>query len=100
MITGIYSDKNATPSRFSLSQNYPNPFNPSTVIQFNLSSSGFATLKVYDVLGRKVKTLVNNVEQPGDHSVTFNAERLPSGVYFYRLQAAAYSQTRKLLLLK
>jgi hypothetical protein len=88
------------PEHFSLEQNYPNPFNPSTTIRYQLPVNGFVTLKVYDVLGREVKTLVSERENAGIHVVGFNATNLPSGVYFYRLQAGTYHDTKKLLLLK
>ena len=85
---------------FTLKQNYPNPFNPSTTISYNLRTQSFVTLKVYDLLGREVTTLVNNVEEPGFKSVNFNATNLTSGVYYYCLQAGNYSEIKKLVLLK
>jgi hypothetical protein len=85
---------------FALKQNYPNPFNPSTVIRYELSADNFVTLKVYDVLGREVKTLVSEQENAGTHSVTFSADNLPSGVYLYKLISSKYASTRKMLLLK
>lgn len=88
------------PTVFALSQNYPNPFNPSTTIQFSISHSQFVILKVYDNLGREVATLVNEEKLPGNYEVKFDGSNLPSGVYFYRLQAGNFSQTKKLLLLK
>ncbi len=88
------------PTDYSLSQNYPNPFNPTTVIEFRVPSSGFVSLKIYDVLGRNVATLVNERQNAGDHSVTFNASNLPSGVYFYRLTAGDFSKTKKMILAK
>ena len=87
-------------SSFVLEQNYPNPFNPSTVIVYKLPAYGSVSLKVYDMLGREVKSLVNEPQSPGSHSVTFNAGSLASGVYLYRLQAGSYTATKKLLLLK
>jgi photosystem II stability/assembly factor-like uncharacterized protein len=88
------------PLRFNLGQNFPNPFNPTTSIGYDLPVNSFVTLKIYDVLGREVQTLVNERQNPGNHSVTFTASKLPSGVYFYRLQAGSYSAAKKLLLLK
>ncbi len=98
--TGIKENNSKVPGEYSLEQNYPNPFNPSTVIRFNVANSALVILKVYDILGKEVKTLVNKVERAGSHSVTFNAGSLPSGVYLYRLKAGAYSAVKKLLVLK
>ena len=94
------TDKNVKPARYSLSQNYPNPFNPSTVISYQLSFSSFVSLKIYDILGREVSTLVNEEKQPGNYEVTFDASNLSSGTYFYRLQAGNFSQIKKMILLK
>ena len=88
------------PKEYNLSQNYPNPFNPTTVISYSLPKNRFVTLTIYDALGRKVETLVNEQQGVGNHSINFDASRLPSGAYFYRLQAGTYTQTKKLLLLK
>jgi sugar lactone lactonase YvrE len=88
------------PESFVLFQNYPNPFNPSTVISYQIASTGKVSLKVYDILGREVATLVNDMKAAGNYTATFNASKLPSGVYFYRLQAGTFTQTKKLVLLK
>ncbi len=88
------------PETFALMQNYPNPFNPATVIMFQLPVASSVTLKIYDLLGREVRTLINGREGAGIHSVTFNAGGLASGVYLYRLQAGSPSDTKKLILLK
>ncbi|MGC9092568.1 MAG: T9SS type A sorting domain-containing protein [Bacteroidota bacterium] len=80
--------------------NYPNPFNPTTTISYELPSKSFITLKVYDVLGREVKTLVSGYQEAGSHSVQFNGENLPSGVYLYRLTAPGVVQVRKMLMTK
>ncbi len=88
------------PREYSLWQNYPNPFNPTTKIEFQIADVGFVTLRVYDVLGREVKTLINKAEQPGNYSVTFNAADLPSGVYFYRLTTETFTDTKKMLYIK
>jgi len=86
------------PSNYLLSQNYPNPFNPSTTISFAIPNSEFVTLKVYDVLGREVATLVNENLNAGSYSYNFDASNLTSGVYFYKLQAGRYSETKKMIL--
>ncbi len=91
---------NSTPKSFALYQNYPNPFNPTTAITYQLSANSHVTLKVYDILGREVATLVNQKEIAGSHSVTFDGSRLASGVYFYRLVAGSYTATKKLILIK
>ncbi len=88
------------PNSYGLSQNYPNPFNPSTVIEYQLPVSSLVTLKIYDVLGREVKTLLNERVEAGYHSVIFDGSGLPSGVYFCRLQAGTYRAAKKILLLK
>jgi hypothetical protein len=85
---------------FSLSQNYPNPFNPTTAISYQLPAASQVMLKVYDILGREVAVLVNNYHQAGNYKVEFNARKLVSGIYFYRLQAGAFADTKKLIFLK
>ena len=85
---------------FKLSQNYPNPFNPSTVISWQSPVGSRQILKIYDLLGREVKTLVNEEKKAGYHSIDFNGSDLPSGIYFYRLQTGDFVQTRKMILLK
>ena len=85
---------------FVLEQNYPNPFNPTTIISYQLASSGYVSLAIYDQLGREVKTLVNKYESAGSHSVQFNGDNLPSGIYLYKIKGGNYSATRKMLLLK
>jgi hypothetical protein len=90
----------ALPSGFALDQNYPNPFNPSTAIRFALPSPGRAVLKVYDILGKEVRTLADGEMAAGMHSVVFDATGLGSGMYLYRLQSGDYLETRRMLLLK
>ncbi len=85
---------------FSLSNNYPNPFNPSTTIKYEVASKTLVTLKVYDVLGREIETLVNGSRNPGEYNVTFDGSKLSSGVYFYRLEAGTFVSVRKLVVLK
>jgi len=100
IVTGIINEGNAIVKNYSLSQNYPNPFNPSTVIQYQIPQSGKVTLIIYDMLGREVRTLVNEFQQNGIHTVTFDALHLSSGVYFYRIQSGSFIETKKMLLLK
>ncbi|MBK7631175.1 MAG: T9SS type A sorting domain-containing protein [Ignavibacteriales bacterium] len=88
------------PNQFYLSQNYPNPFNPSTKISWQSPIAGNQTLKIYDVLGNEVETLVNEYKPAGSYEVEFNASSLSSGIYFYKLQAGEFIQTRKMILLK
>jgi len=85
---------------FTLKQNFPNPFNPSTIINFTLSKGSETQLKIYDVLGREIKTLFNEFKQAGKHKTTFNSGNLPSGIYFYRLDLGNYSDTKKMIILR
>jgi len=88
------------PSSFMLEQNYPNPFNPSTTIQFTLAKGANVKLKVFSIEGKEVATLVDEALTPGVHTFRFEANGLPSGVYFYRIEAGELFQTRRLMLLK
>jgi photosystem II stability/assembly factor-like uncharacterized protein len=105
-VTGIKEITNTTPKTFDLMQNYPNPFNPTTTIRFSIPYSSNVTLKVYDILGREIKTLVNEEKSSGMYEVSFNASNLSSGVYFYRINASSknesqhFTDTKKLILLK
>jgi hypothetical protein len=98
--TGIFHEGTNPPVSYSLSQNYPNPFNPTTAIIYQLPVNSLVRLKIYDVLGREVQTLVDRRQNAGSYSVNFKANNLPSGVYFYRLETGSYNYTKKLLLLK
>jgi hypothetical protein len=97
------------PKYYALNQNYPNPFNPITTIEYQIPLSpfsekgergGFVSLKVYDLLGREVATLVNEQQPAGIYTKHWNASEMPSGVYFYRLQAGTFTETKKLILLR
>lgn len=88
------------PMQLDLLQNYPNPFNPTTEVGYQISEVGFVTLKVYNMIGQEVMVLVNEMKQPGRYGVRWDATRYPSGVYFYRLQARDYTETKKLILMK
>jgi len=98
--TFISDDTQHTPEQFTLYQNYPNPFNPVTTITYSLSEQSHVTLTVYNILGSEVGTLVNEQHVPGTYSVTFDAMDLPSGIYFYTLQAGSFSETKRMVLTK
>ena len=83
-----------------MKQNFPNPFNPVTNLEFGISDLGFVSLKVYDLLGKEVVTLVNEKQSPGTYQVEFDAGSLTSGVYFYRLTAGDFSDTKRMMLVK
>ena len=100
MITSVPEPYDEVPTAFRLEQNYPNPFNPTTAIRFSISQSRFASLKVFDLLGKTVATLLNDNVKSGSYEVVFDATQMTSGVYFYRLQSDNLVQTRRLLLLK
>ena len=94
------NEENTVPSKFELMQNYPNPFNPSTSIEYSVPSNEYVLLKVYDLLGNEVNTLVNERQSAGNYEVNFDASNLASGIYFYRIQSGSFIQTKKLMLLK
>ena len=104
--TGVEREDNLNSISFKLFQNYPNPFNPTTTIKYSIPAVGannadpLVMLKIYDLLGREIRTLVNKRQKAGNYSVQFNAGNLPSGIYFYRLQAGSFVQTKKMILLK
>ena len=94
-------DENTSfPISFTLKQNYPNPFNPTTEIKYQLSENTLVMLRVFDVLGREVATVVNEQKPAGNYTTTFNAAGLASGIYFYRLDAGSFTQTKKMVLMK
>jgi hypothetical protein len=97
---GIGQDTPTMPRRFSLFPNYPNPFNPTTTIEYDLPIVSDVTLVIFDILGRKVVTLVSGLQQPGRQRVVWNAAEYPSGIYFYRLKADDFVETKKMVLLK
>lgn len=91
---------NEVPGRFSLSQNYPNPFNPETIIEYQIGTKNLVTIKVYDILGREVKTLVNEIKDAGIYNAAFDGTSLSSGVYFYRINSGEFTDTKTMLLVK
>lgn len=98
--TGTVSNEKTEIKNYSLMQNYPNPFNPTTIISFMLKNSGHTTLKVYNVMGEEIATLVNNYLVQGKYDLQFNANQLPSGIYIYKLTSGNFSQTKKMMLIK
>ena len=106
--SGVWRSVNSTtsvedfisPMQFQLYQNYPNPFNPNTVISYQLPVNGNVTLKVYDVLGNEIVTLLNEEKPAGSYEVEFIGTGLPSGIYFYQLQTGSYVETKKMILMK
>jgi pectate lyase len=100
LATGVVTNNRANPATFCLEQNYPNPFNPTTTIVYTIPQYSKVALMVYDVLGRQIATLVNELKSAGTYTVLLNVSKLSSGVYFYRFQSGSFVQTRKMLLLK
>jgi len=98
--TGVSTVSSEVPSSFLLKQNYPNPFNPTTNINFSLPQTGLVTLKVYDMSGKEVAVLLNEVKSAGSYIVGFSAANLPSGAYFYRLSSGNFVETKKMMLVK
>jgi protocatechuate 3,4-dioxygenase beta subunit len=98
--TGVETSSAVLPEQFTLSQNFPNPFNPTTNINYTIQQPGVVTLKVYNLIGQEIQTLVNNYQTSGNYRVTFNAQNLSSGVYFYRLQSNNNALMRKMILLR
>ncbi|MBI4547327.1 MAG: T9SS type A sorting domain-containing protein [Ignavibacteriae bacterium] len=96
----MYASARELPKEFALHQNYPNPFNPVTVIRYQLPVQSHVTLKIYNLLGQEVRTLVDEVQEAGYKSVEWNAAGMASGVYFYRLRAGNFVDVKKLPLLK
>jgi hypothetical protein len=94
------NDPEIPPTTFFLSPNYPNPFNASTMIEYGLPESGPVKVDIFDILGRKIQTLVDETQSAGYHQAIWKADNVPSGTYFYRIQTGEKSQTKKCLLLK
>ena len=94
------NNNNSVPEAYSLKQNFPNPFNPSTKIQFDVPRAGHVKLAVYNLLGNQVGLLADGFEDAGSHVISYDASRLASGIYFYRLEAEGHFETKKMILLK
>lgn len=97
--TGIKTN-NTIPGQFTLQQNFPNPFNPSTKITYSIPKANFITIRIYDMIGREVQLLVNEFQNRGTYTINFDAEKLSSGIYLYKLQAGKFSTTKKMLLVR
>src|SRR5664280_1537131 len=98
--TGVDQTTFVAPKEFSLNQNYPNPFNPVTTIKYSIAKEGNVKLTVYNAIGSKVTTIVNEYKPAGNYSVQFNGSNLASGIYFYRLESGSYSASKKFILMK
>jgi hypothetical protein len=98
-VKGSDKDINNMPLSYSLEQNYPNPFNPTTIINWQLAANSFVSIKVYNMLGSEVKTLVNGYKTQGNYSVSFDASNLASSVYFYQMRPGSYIATKTMMLL-
>ncbi|MGE5795942.1 MAG: endo-1,4-beta-xylanase [Ignavibacteria bacterium] len=100
VVVGVDDDNKVLPGKFQLFANYPNPFNPITNIRYDIAATSQVTIKIFDVLGRHIQTLVNEMQSPGQYTVTFNASDLSSGIYFYRIEAGNFVAVKKLMLMK
>jgi hypothetical protein len=98
-VTNINENK-LNPTEFKLYENYPNPFNPSTTIRYSIPEASFTSIKIYDVIGNEVSSLVNENKSTGTYEVEFNAANLSSGIYYYTLQSGSFRETKKMILLK
>ena len=97
---GIDSETYQVPQEYALHQNYPNPFNPRTTLKYSVPQASNVIIKVFDILGNKIETLVNEEKPAGSYEVEFDAVELPSGIYFYRLQSGSFVETKKMVLMK
>ena len=100
ILVGIENTNSEIPKEFALYQNYPNPFNPSTRIQFSVPHSSYVSLRVYNLMGQEVATLVSRELTPGKYNTQWFADQEASGIYFYRLEAGSFAETKKLILLR
>jgi photosystem II stability/assembly factor-like uncharacterized protein len=99
-LTEVKSVNNSFPDKYDLKQNYPNPFNPSTNIKYQIANNSFVTLKIFDILGKEISTLVNEYLKAGTYEIVFDAVNIPSGIYYYKITAGNYINTKKMILLK
>ncbi len=97
---GINDRTNGTPAEFYLGQNFPNPFNPSTTIKYSTPQTQFVSIKIFNILGKEIASLVNEEKKPGNYTINFDGSNYPSGIYLYRIQAGSFIDTKKLILIK
>jgi hypothetical protein len=100
MLVKLNGNSKGIPTEFGLSQNYPNPFNPSTMISYQVPVASMVQISVFNSIGERVGTLVNEVKEPGYYEVTWNASAMPSGVYFFRINAGEFTAVKKMMLTK
>jgi photosystem II stability/assembly factor-like uncharacterized protein len=100
VVTSVSSENNSIPSEYKIEQNYPNPFNPSTIIKYSVPKTSFVTVKVYDVTGKLVESLLSENKNAGNYEINFNGAKYSSGVYYYTMQAGNYTETKKMILVK
>ncbi|MCX6163099.1 MAG: T9SS type A sorting domain-containing protein, partial [Ignavibacteriae bacterium] len=100
MVTGGEISGTNVPKKYQLSQNYPNPFNPSTKISYSLLKKGLVSVRVFDILGKEVAQLVNEVKEAGNYMVDFNGSDLTTGVYYYRIESGEFVDVKKMMLIK
>ncbi|MCX6173705.1 MAG: T9SS type A sorting domain-containing protein [Ignavibacteriales bacterium] len=98
--TDVKTISEIIPNNFILNQNYPNPFNPSTSITYSLPNTGYITLEVFNMIGQRVATLIDGIENAGSHQIQFNANKIASGIYFYRIQFNSLTLTKRMMLMK
>jgi hypothetical protein len=99
-IVSVKDEISLQPEEYNLYQNYPNPFNPTTIIRYSIINPDLVKIKIYDILGREVSTLVNEFKQVGNYDVQFDASGLASGIYLYRIESGSFVETKKMILLK
>jgi len=99
-VSSVINNENIYPAEYKFYQNYPNPFNPTTTINYSLPKAGNVKLTVYNAIGSRVATILNEYKQPGNYSIKFNASNLASGIYLYRLESGNYNAARKFIILK
>jgi hypothetical protein len=99
-LTGVVDEPNGRPESYKLGQNYPNPFNPTTKIEYNLPTESFVTLKVFNILGQEIVTIINEKQNPGNHTIQLEASKFTTGVYFYNLTAGNFVSTKKMVIIK